>query len=178
MRGCWSGISRVGPGIERDLTMLEKINLAVGGALSTLALVAFPLPALSVEDSKSETIGPWEIEAVFKGDKFDRCAISRPLDDDILVHLIRTENDFTLMLESPNWKEVAAEASSVTMEIGDEGFERALSSASALNVVAAGATIRVPLDKSNEALDRLDQCVEKNGKAVASNPFVSPARQP
>jgi hypothetical protein len=35
--------------------------------------------------SKSDTIGPWEIEATFKADKFDRCSISRKLDDDIVA---------------------------------------------------------------------------------------------
>ena len=54
----------------------------------------------------------------------------------------------------------------------------ALRTASALDVIGAGATIHVPLDKSREAFDRLEQCVEKNDKAVETNPFVAPARQP
>ena len=51
-------------------------------------------------------------------------------------------------------------------------------SAKALNVVAAGATIQVPLDKSADAFDRLAECVEKNDKSVRTNPFVAPARRP
>jgi hypothetical protein len=47
-----------------------------------------------------------------------------------------------------------------------------------LSVVGAGATIKVPLDKSTAAFERLDECVEKNSKAVQTNPFVAPARQP
>ena len=74
--------------------------------------------------------------------------------------------------------EVAAEPNSVSMDIKDTKFESGLRSASALNVVAAGATIRVPLDKSMVAFERLRQCVEKNDKAVQTNPFVKPARQP
>ena len=75
-------------------------------------------------------------------------------------------------------EKVSAEASSVSFAVKDETFTAALRSASALNVVGAGATIRVPLDKSTAAFDRLDQCVTKNEKAVETNPFVAPARRP
>jgi hypothetical protein len=64
------------------------------------------------------------------------------------------------------------------MVIKDDKFTAALRSASTLNVVGAGATIRVPLDKSSDAFDRLDQCVTKNERAVETNPFVAPARRP
>jgi DhnA family fructose-bisphosphate aldolase class Ia len=64
------------------------------------------------------------------------------------------------------------------MDVKDKKFVAGLRSASALNVVAAGATIRVPLDKSTAAFERLNQCVEKNNKAVETNPFVAPARRP
>ncbi len=61
---------------------------------------------------------------------------------------------------------------------GREIHRRAPRRKSALNVVGAGATIRVPLDKSADAFDRLDQCVTKNERAVETNPFVAPARRP
>ena len=168
-------------------------------AVSALVLsLLVPTPIRAAEDSKSETIGPWEIEATFKGDKFDRCSINRKLNDDIVATFVRTGDGLSLELESPNWKlergqdypvkmalgplsfdtKVAAEQNSVSMEVEDEKFEAALRSASALNVVAAGATIRVPLDKSTAAFERLEQCVEKNDRAVETNPFVAPARQP
>ena len=173
--------------------------------ISTLSLVsscvAFALirPAVcAAEEAKTDTIGPWEIEATFKGDKFDRCTITRKLDDDIVATFVKSGDDFTLELSSPNWKldrgktypvkmtlgpksfdeKVSAEASSVSFAVKDETFTAALRSASALNVVGAGATIRVPLDKSTAAFDRLDQCVTKNEKAVETNPFVAPARRP
>ncbi|MGV1013907.1 MAG: hypothetical protein ACOYB4_02950, partial [Methyloceanibacter sp.] len=60
----------------------------------------------------------------------------------------------------------------------DKKFDHGLRSANALNVVAAGATIKVPLDKSKVALDRLEQCVAKNNHAAETNPFVAPARLP
>jgi hypothetical protein len=167
----------------------------------SIAIAALLLPAAvahAAEQSKSDTIGPWTIEATFKGDKFDRCSINRNLQDDITATFVRTGDELTLELESPNWKlergkqypvkmtlgpvsfdtEVAAEPNSVSIDVKDKKFSAGLRTANALNIVAAGATIRVPLDASNAALDRLEKCVEKNDKAVATNPFVAPARQP
>jgi hypothetical protein len=71
--------------------------------------------------------------------------------------------------------EVAAEANSVSMEIKEKKFESGLRNASALNVVAAGATIVVPLDKSTAAFDRLEQCVVKNDQRIATYPFCGSA---
>ena len=161
-------------------------------------LVVATTPAVSAEDANTDTIGPWEIEATFKGDAFDRCSVTRKLEDDIAATFVKTSGTLTLELSSPNWKldrgksypvkmtlgpksfdeEVAAEASSVSMVIKDDRFAAALRSASALNVVGAGATIHVPLDQSRDAFDRLDQCVSKNERAVQTNPFVAPARRP
>jgi len=167
--------------------------------LLILSAVGFGLlPVAAAAESSSESIGPWGIEATYKGDKFDRCTITRKLDDDIVVTFVRTGDDLTLILESPNWKlergqdypvkmnlgsqswdrEVAAEVNSVSLVVEDGKFERGLKNSNSLNIVAAGATIRVPLDKSNEALERLEQCIEKNERAVQTNPFVAPARRP
>jgi hypothetical protein len=171
---------------------------AVLTASALAAFVCLPAVALGAEESKSENIGPWEIEATFKADKFDRCSINRTLQDDIVATFVRTSDGLTLELESPNWKlergkqypvkmnlgplsfdaEVAAEPNSVSMNLKDKKFAAGLRTANALNVVAAGATIRVPLDKSMAAFDRLEKCVEKNNRALETNPFVAPARQP
>jgi hypothetical protein len=165
----------------------------------TVAFLNLPSPARAVDESKSENIGPWEIEATFKGDKLDRCTISRKLDtNDIVARFVQTPELLTLVLESPNWKldrgqkydvkmklgpqsfdsEVAAESDSVSIDIKDDKFVSGLRSANALNVVAAGATIDVPLDKSTLAFERLEECVDKNSTAVQSNPFVAPPRRP
>lgn len=170
-------------------------------ALAVSALLLWP-SAVSAQqanaESRSENIGPWEIEATFKGDKFDRCSISRTLDDEVAVTFVRDGNGLTLVLESPNWKldrgknypvkmtlgaqswdtEVAAESNSVSVGVVDEKFDNGLRAANALNIVAAGATIRVPLDRSTVALDRLEQCVAKNNRAIEANPFIEPSRQP
>jgi hypothetical protein len=183
---------------KRKTALMSPIQ----GIRSVVAIAAFmTLAATSghaVEESKSDTIGPWEIEAIYKGDTFERCAIHRSLQDDIVVSFVRTADGLSLELSSPNWKlergknypvkmamgplsfdkEVAAEPNSVSMDIDDKKFESGLRAASALNVVAAGATIRVPLDKSVVAFDRLTQCVEKNNKSAKTNPFVAPTRAP
>ena len=72
--------------------------------LAALAVACAPSFALAVEESTSENIGPWEIEATYKADKFDRCAISRKLDNEIVARFIRTDDALTFMLELPNWK--------------------------------------------------------------------------
>jgi len=167
-------------------------------AAVALSVLSTPLHAQRAEESKSESIGPWEIEAIYKSDKFDRCSISRKLDDDVVASLSRTDEGFTLVLESPNWKlerdktypvkmtlgplifeaEVSAEPNSVSVEVTDKRFRSGLRSANTLSVIGAGDTIRVPLDKSTAALNRLDECFEKNSHAVETNPFVEPKRQP
>src|SRR5262245_51295630 len=181
---------------KTGLTALRKVMRFAAAIAAFIALPA--LPSHAVEESKSETIGPWEIEAVFKGDTFDRCAVHREVRDGIVARFVRTADGLSLKLESPKWKlergkndpvkmamgpqsfdaEVAAEPNSVSMKIEDTKFESALRRASVLNVVAAGATIRAPLDKSTIAFERLGHCVEKNDRSVESNPFVAPPRQP
>jgi hypothetical protein len=172
--------------------LLSAANCAVAIAAS-IALVATTGHAAEV--SKSENIGPWEIDAIYKGDQFDRCSINRSLQDDIVARFVRTSDGLTLELESPNWTlergknypvkmtmatlsldtEVAAEPQSVSMTIDDKKFESALRDASALNIIAAGATIRVPLDKSTVAFNELARCVEKNATTVAANVFCGSA---
>src|SRR5262245_31006227 len=71
---------------------------------SLTASLVFPAAALAAEETKSDTIGPWEIEATFKGDKLDRCSINRKLDNDIVATFVRSGEDLALELESPNWK--------------------------------------------------------------------------
>jgi hypothetical protein len=180
-------------------TALISVLSLVPSCVAVAAFGAAPLTAaFAAEEAKTDMVGPWEIEATFKGDKFDRCSITRKLDDDIVASFVKTGDGLTLELSSPNWKldrgklypvkmtlgpasfdeQVSAEASSVAFDVKDEKFTAALRSASTLNVVGAGATIRVPLDKSTAAFDRLDQCVTKNERAVETNPFVAPARRP
>jgi len=172
------------------MTLLKSSAAAIAASV-TLAIAT----GHAAEDGRSTNLAPWEIEAIHKIEKIDRCTINRPLQDGIVARFVRTHDDLSLELESPNWKlergknypvklsvgtlnldvEVAAEPDSVSMNIDDKKLENALRNASVLNIVAAGATIRVPLDKSELAFDALAQCVEEKSDAVAANIFCSPA---
>jgi predicted regulator of Ras-like GTPase activity (Roadblock/LC7/MglB family) len=172
----------------------SMLRLVAGTVL--LLLIGFT-EALAVEEIKKDNIGPWEIEAAFKDNKFDHCAISRKVDE-VVASFLRTSDGLSLTLESPNWKldrgknypvrmkagaaswstDVAAEANSVSVPISDKKFKEGLRAANVLMVEGAGSTIRIPLDQSRAALDRLDNCLTKNSRAVETNPFVAPPRQP
>ena len=60
-------------------------------AFATFAL--FPAFTVAAEESKSDTIGPWKIELVFR---VDRCSINRTLKDDIVVTFVRTGEGLSL----------------------------------------------------------------------------------
>jgi hypothetical protein len=151
----------------------------------------------AMEDIKRDTIGPWQIGATFRNDKFEHCAINRKVDD-VTASFVHTDDGLGLALQSPNWKlergknypvhmkagavrwdtQVAAETNSVSVPISDKRFDNGLRLANELIVAGAGATIRIPLDQSRVALGRLDECVAKNSSAIETNPFVAPSRQP
>jgi hypothetical protein len=62
-----------------------------------------------------------------------------------------------------------AESKAVTIALADHPFNEKLRTASVLEVRGEGATLRVPLDKSTAALERLELCFEK---------MVAKARKP
>jgi hypothetical protein len=74
--------------------------------------------------------------------------------------------------------DVAAENNSVSVAISDKKFIEGLRAANVFVVEGAGATIRIPLDQSRAALERLEKCLTKNSRSVETNPFVAPTRQP
>src|SRR6476659_2635059 len=112
--------------------------------------------ALAVEETKKDNIGPWEIEATFKNNKFDHCAISRKIDE-VVASFLRTSDGLSLTLESPDWKlergknyparmkagaaswsaDVAAETNSVSVPMTDKKFKEGLRATSALVVEGA-----------------------------------------
>jgi hypothetical protein len=172
------------------MTLLKSSAAAIAASV-TLAIA----PAHAAEDGRSNNLGPWQVETIHKIQKIDRCTINRPVQDGIVARFVRTDAGLTLELESPNWKlergknypvkmsvgalsfnaQVAAESHSVSMEIEDKKFENALRNASALNIIAAGATIRVPLDQSAVAFDALARCVAEKSDTVAANIFCGAA---
>jgi hypothetical protein len=165
---------------------------------TTVLLLLIGLPASwAIEETKKDNIGPWELEATFKDDKFDHCAIRRKADD-VEAVFVRTTDELRLTLESSNWKldqgknypvrmkagraswntEVAATSSSVSAALSDDKLKEGLRTANVFIVEGAGATIRIPLNQSRAALDRLEECLTKNSRSVETNPFVAPTRQP
>ena len=58
--------------------------------------------------------------------------------------------------------DVAAEANSVSVPISDKKFKEGIRAANVFMVEGAGSTIRIPLDQTRAALDRLDNCLTKN----------------
>jgi len=121
--------------IIRPITMLRLV------AGTVLLLLVGLAEALAVEEIKKDKIGPWEIEATFKENKFDHCAISRKVDE-VVATFLRTSDGLKLTLESPNWKlergknypvrmkagaaswntDVAAENNSVSVALSDKKF--------------------------------------------------------
>src|SRR5712691_151593 len=99
-------LRRLGPNAHQGtLSPIEAFYCmlrATGILISALALWTSAL-AQRAEESKMDEIGPWQIEATFKSDKFDHCAISRTVDE-IVARFVRTNDGLSLVLESPNWK--------------------------------------------------------------------------
>lgn len=151
--------------------------------------------AQAQSDDKTVLIGPWKIEASFtKEQKFDRCMMSRTVDNGVTASFARDNSGTALIMTSERWKldsgktypveflagktswktDVTATADTVRVALTDERFNKALRNANRLDVKGAGATISVPLDKSAAALARLESCYENNRNASETNPFEAP----
>lgn len=167
-------------------------------AILCLALIASPALAEEAVQSRSVSVGPWEIATTYNGKKFDNCIMTRT-SGDVDVSLIRTRDGLSLLLHSEKWKlergkmyavrlsagsrsmgaDALAETRSVTITLTDSTFNRHLRTANVLKVHGAGATIPVPLNQSAAALARLDLCFDRNSQESAeTNPFVPVARKP
>lgn len=163
-------------------------------------LVAVASPAYAVEQQKDDAvaIGPWKIEAVTRGQKFERCTMTRTADDGVEVRFTRDMDGLELGMSSPKWKlgkgksypvelaagtsvlkaDVAAAGNVVSLPIKDDRFLKSLRVGDALEVRGEGSTIQVALDRSAAGLDRLEACYGKNLAPTETNPFVAPAGKP
>ena len=104
-------------------------------------LIAFALTsAWATESSKKDVIGPWEIEATFKNDKFDHCAITRNVDE-IAVTFIRTDDGLSLVLQSPNWKLDRGKQYPVKMSLGPQSWDT--------EVAAEANSVSIGVDQKN-----------------------------
>jgi hypothetical protein len=166
-----------------------------------VALSIALIPVTSViarEQDQTVSVGPWTIATSFKAEKFDRCTMSRSAND-LDITFARSNDGLLLFLDSSKWKlergkaydvtlvagvrlvqgKALAEAKSVTITLSDRPLSKRVRTANILEVRGEGATLKVPLDGSTAALERLESCFEKNSRAgVESNPFVAPSRKP
>jgi len=150
------------------------------------------------QSSQTTTVGPWEIATSYKADKFDACVMSRSAAE-LGISFSRAKDGLLLLIDSQKWKldrgkaysvrlaagsrsvdaKALAETKGVTVALADRQFNGKLRSANVLEVRGEGATLRVPLDGSAAAFDRLETCFEKNSRESAeTNPFVAPDRKP
>jgi hypothetical protein len=170
-------------------------------ALPLLLLMTSSLSMSSFAQSRSSqtvTVGPWEIATSYKADKFDACVMNRSVSG-LDISFARAQDGLLLFLESSKWRldrgkayavrlvagsqsveaKALAEAKDVSIALTDRQFNGKLRSATVLEVRAEGATLRVPLDRSSAAFERLETCFEKNSReGVETNPFVAPDRKP
>ncbi|UIY45661.1 hypothetical protein [Methylobacterium radiotolerans] len=171
--------------------------------LAITASLAFALltpAAQAAEQPKDEavTIGPWQVEASYKGQKFEHCVMSRETTDGVDIRFTRDADGLDLNMNSPKWKlgrnksypvelaagtsvlkaEVAAAGNGVSVPITDDRFLKSLRLADGLEVRGEGSTIQVALDKSATGLDRLESCYTKNLAPTETNPFVAPSKKP
>ena len=173
----------------KEGTMRTRVALAVAASLASPTAYA---------GEQTVTVGPWTIAAAYKGDRFADCSMSRSADD-LGIMFLRAQDGLVLLLNSEKWKlergkvyivrlvsgsrsieaRAMADSKAVTIGLVDEAFNRRLRHAGVLEVRGEGATLRVPLDGSTAALQRLEACFNRNSRAgVETNPFVAPSRKP
>jgi hypothetical protein len=149
-------------------------------------------------DTDVVRVGPWAITTTYKGDKFDNCTMSRSAES-VGSMFVRNQDGLLLLLDSPAWKlergkaysvrlvagsqtveaKAMAETKDVTVALADRPFNGRLRTANVLEVRGEGATIRVPLDGSAAAFERLEACFNKNERtSTETNPFVAPSKKP
>jgi len=178
------------PRIADEGTMQTQVasSLAVSSATS----------AMTYAQEQTVTVGPWTIATSYNGDKFDGCSMRRSAAE-LDITFLRTQTGLLLVLASQKWKldrgkayavrlvagaraveaKALAEAKAATIALVDRALNDRLRTADILEVRGEGATLRVPLDGSTAALERLESCFDKHSRAgVEANPFVAPGRKP
>ncbi|OIQ73419.1 hypothetical protein GALL_449420 [mine drainage metagenome] len=168
-------------------------------SLVALSLALFSVtPVVHAQDQATVSVGPWTIATSSRADKFQSCTMSR-YGNDLGISFVRTHDGLVLLLDSSKWKlergkaydvtlvagsrsihaKALAESKSVTIDLADQPLNDRVRTANTLEVRGEGATLRVPLDGSAVALERLEGCFEKNSRAgIESNPFVAASRKP
>ena len=158
------------------------------GRVRLAARSALPQP----RPSESQTVieGPWAIGPNYKENKLQSCTMSRS-EGELGITFVRAQGGLSLMLESKKWKldrgksypvrltaglrsvnaKGLAETKSVSIMLADNRLNSRLRSGTNFQVHAQGATLRVPLDSSSKAFERLEECFSSR-EAPKTNPFV------
>ena len=166
-------------------------------SFALLSMIVLTSVALAEpQDNQTVTVGPWSIATNYKTDKFENCKMSCSAGE-LGVTFLRAQDGLLVLLDSPKWKlnrgktypvrlvagsrsveaQAQAEAKSVTIALEDAQLNSKLRIASVLEVRGDGATLRVPLDGSAAAFERLETCFGKR-ETAETNPFVAPSRKP
>ena len=147
------------------------------------------------KDSQTVTVGPWAIATNYERDKFESCTMSRSAGP-LGITFMRAQDGLLVLLDSPKWKlnrgkaypvrlvagsrsvdaQALAETKSVTIAL-DSRLNSKLRVASSFEVRGEGTTLRVPLDGSSKAFERLETCFTKHDTSE-TNPFVASSRKP
>lgn len=184
-----------------DVSLSTQLGRWISQSL-LVALLVLPSSFASAQGrSRSDqtvSVGPWEISTAYRADKFENCTMSRTFES-LDVTFVRGSDGLSLVLSDPKWRlergqsypvhllagpqsfqgTAVAEGKSVTIAVPDRQLAPTLRLANALEVRGEGKTIRISLDKSAAALERLDGCYDKNTRDNAeTNPFVAPSRKP
>jgi hypothetical protein len=158
------------------------------GRVRLAARSALPQPRPS--ESQTVIAGPWAIGPHYKENKLQSCTMSRS-EGELGITFVRAQGGLSLMLESKKWKldrgksypvrltagsrsvnaKGLAETKSVSITLADNRLNSGLRSGTNLQVHAPGATLRVPLDTSSKAFERLEECFNSR-EAPKTNPFV------
>ena len=159
--------------------------------LATASVFLLANSALAQSALDTVMVGPWKIATTYEADKFQNCTMSRSTPK-LNVVLERNAEGLLLKLGSDDWKlergkaytvtltagsraidaKALAETKSVTIALADRSFNKRLGRANHLDIKGERDSLEVPLDRSAEALNRLEQCFQKNVKNNSdSNPF-------
>jgi len=166
-------------------------------SIALLSVIFLSTSALAgPRDNQTVTVGPWAITTHYKTDKFESCTMSRSAGE-LGITFVRSQDGLVALLDSPKWKlnkgkaypvrlvagsrsidaQALAETKNVTIALEDPRLNSTLRVVNIFEVRGAGATLRVPLDGSAAAFERLETCFGKR-ETAETNPFVAPSRKP
>jgi hypothetical protein len=170
--------------------------------LAATSVLAQPRPP----ENQMVAVGPWAIARTYKANKLESCSMSRS-DGELRITFVRAQDGLLVILESQKWKldrgkafpvrltagsrsmdaKALADTKSVSIALADSRLNSRLRSVSNFQVHAQGATLRVPLDGSSAAFERLEECFNRRDatdtnpfvkrNASGRNPFVAPSRK-